>query len=222
MWVTILLYAIFILELILKGVARKFTGRLWERSGSPAHDFHLARQFVWPTLIFSTHTNRTICCAYYSICIFHFVNSFCIDPSVQSCPGSILTIRDVLMKAVPHLFIAESTQETSPGLKEGMRTLSIDEATAGPEIDGTSNDKVGRSDAAEIPQCISEADKSTNLRVEDTNSAAGELEDPSFEGIVRIQGIEPNLDLPLEWAARNLCGPEHFIHVTVISTCPTH
>lgn len=151
-----------------------------------------------------------------------FCYQFFIDPTVQSCPGSILTIRDVLMKAVPHLFTAENIQETSPGLKEGMRTLSIDEATAGPESDGTSNDKVGRSDAAEISQCISEADKSTNLRVEDTNSAVGELEDPCFEGIVRIQGIEPNLDLPLEWVARNLCGPEHYIHVIVISTCPTH
>jgi hypothetical protein len=34
----------------------------------------------------------------------------------------------------------------------------------------------------------------------------------------RYRGIEPSLDLPLEWVARNLCGPENFIHFIVIST----
>ncbi|EFJ05609.1 hypothetical protein SELMODRAFT_136904, partial [Selaginella moellendorffii] len=34
-----------------------------------------------------------------------------------------------------------------------------------------------------------------------------------FDGTVKIQGIQPNLDLPFDWVARNLAGQEHFTHV---------
>lgn len=35
-------------------------------------------------------------------------------------------------------------------------------------------------------------------------------------GVIRIQGIEPSPDLPLDWIARNLCGPDHFVHICVL------
>ncbi|KAI5067092.1 hypothetical protein GOP47_0017620 [Adiantum capillus-veneris] len=34
-------------------------------------------------------------------------------------------------------------------------------------------------------------------------------------GIVRIQGIEPSPDLPIDWIARNLCGADHFVHTCI-------
>jgi hypothetical protein len=60
MWVTILSYATFVLQLILKGVGWKSPGRLWGRSGSSAHNFHLTRQLVWPAQIFPPTLIRLI------------------------------------------------------------------------------------------------------------------------------------------------------------------
>ncbi|MCO5572736.1 hypothetical protein L7F22_026495 [Adiantum nelumboides] len=35
-------------------------------------------------------------------------------------------------------------------------------------------------------------------------------------GVIRIQGIEPSPDLPVDWIARNLCGPDHFVHTCIL------
>lgn len=33
--------------------------------------------------------------------------------------------------------------------------------------------------------------------------------------LVRIQGIEPKLDIPFAWVVNNLMHPEHFLHISV-------
>ena len=33
--------------------------------------------------------------------------------------------------------------------------------------------------------------------------------------LVRIQGIEPKLEIPFSWVANNLLNPEHFLHISV-------
>eukprot|EP01018_Ginkgo_biloba_P030698 Gb_31520 [translate_table: standard] len=43
-----------------------------------------------------------------------------------------------------------------------------------------------------------------------------ELPKTSFRGrigVIRVQGIEPNLDLPFDWVVQNLVAPEHFLHI---------
>lgn len=45
----------------------------------------------------------------------------------------------------------------------------------------------------------------------------------SVEGeikLVRIQGIEPKLEIPFSWVVTNLINPEHFLHIIVCVKVP--
>jgi len=83
------------------------------------------------------------------------------------------------------------------------------------ETEGARDDGVVQANteaAEEVPSTSSPKESLSGL-----NNPVAESDGLDFEGIIRIQGIEPSLDLPLEWVARNLCGPENFIHFIVIS-----
>lgn len=104
---------------------------------------------------------------------------------------------------VPHLFSPPERLEKPPS-SSSSRESSPKSAGAAETTEGADpSEEVSPQEGTGVP---SEA--------EEVADAAGSV----FEGIVRIQGIEPSLDLPLEWVARNLCGPENFIHLIVIST----
>lgn len=38
--------------------------------------------------------------------------------------------------------------------------------------------------------------------------------------LVRIQGIEPKLEIPFAWVVTNLINPEHFLHISVCVKVP--
>lgn len=38
--------------------------------------------------------------------------------------------------------------------------------------------------------------------------------------LVRIQGIEPKLEIPFSWVVNNLMNPEHFLHICVYMRVP--
>lgn len=38
--------------------------------------------------------------------------------------------------------------------------------------------------------------------------------------LVRIQGIEPKLEIPFAWVVTNLINPDHFLHVIVFVKLP--
>lgn len=38
--------------------------------------------------------------------------------------------------------------------------------------------------------------------------------------LVRIQGIEPKLEIPFSWVVSNLINPEHFLHICVCVKVP--
>jgi len=38
--------------------------------------------------------------------------------------------------------------------------------------------------------------------------------------LVRIQGIQPKLEIPFSWVVNNLVNPEHFLHVCVCLKLP--
>jgi autophagy-related protein 5 len=109
---------------------------------------------------------------------------------------------------VPHLFSPAEAMEKAYTVSKESSPLERPKPESVTE--GTSDEGVGQAGT----------DASTSSPKETGGagrSPAAEPEELEFEGIIRIQGIEPSLDLPLEWVARNLCGPENFIHFIVIS-----
>lgn len=123
--------------------------------------------------------------------------------------GNILTVRDALLKMVPHLFSPPETME-----KQSRESSPPQKQKTESETEGAKDDLVVQTnnDAAEEIKNTSPKETVSGL-----NNPVSESDALDFEGIIRIQGIEPSLDLPLEWVARNLCGPENFIHFIVIS-----
>ncbi|KAG0631821.1 hypothetical protein M758_1G281500 [Ceratodon purpureus] len=84
----------------------------------------------------------------------------------------------------------------SSSLKRGK----LEQAT-----EGISDDAMAQvnSDASKVAEVTSTSSKGTEMGSEVRVSESDTLD---FEGIIWIQGIEPSLELPLEWVVRNLVG----------------
>lgn len=52
-------------------------------------------------------------------------------------------------------------------------------------------------------------------RAEVEETAIEHVNDASEIKLVRIQGIEPKLDIPFSWVVNNLMNPDHFLHICV-------
>lgn len=46
------------------------------------------------------------------------------------------------------------------------------------------------------------------------------LSKPAEIKLLRIQGIEPKLEIPFTWLANNLINPDHFLHICVYVKVP--
>jgi hypothetical protein len=160
--------------------------------------------------------------------------------------GTTLTLRDALMKVVPHLFSSsptisnEVTSEAPSVMRASSNAGATEPATSVMETTDTivTGEEIAErpEEAAEIsklPDTSNEGGKNVGSLasdVQESEASIGIVNDSylklggpiavhnEFNGIVRVQGIEPSLDLPLDWVARNLCGPEHFVHLSVICT----
>ncbi|CAM6114107.1 unnamed protein product [Calypogeia fissa] len=180
--------------------------------------------------------------------------------------GFVLTLRDALMKFVPHLFSSpslpvevETVEPTDTSIDSHESLLgdtgmprSYSDVTRGnlgthdvesvdtqskPSIDDTEQRPEPETDdlitpGQEGPEVKGHMDPEEGSQ-EQIKSFPSHGEKASlrssggvwkglhmdsaiqFNGVVRIQGIEPNLDIPLDWVARNLCGPEQFIHICI-------
>lgn len=63
--------------------------------------------------------------------------------------------------------------------------------------------------------------------LEEVEEASCDREEASFGPsdkaelkLVRIQGIEPKLEIPFSWVVNNLMNPEHFLHICVYIRVP--
>lgn len=68
---------------------------------------------------------------------------------------------------------------------------------------------------------VNEGDASTNQSTGDEgenscdpDSSTHPLENAEIK-LVRIQGIEPSLEIPFSWVVNNLMNPEYFLHICV-------
>lgn len=138
--------------------------------------------------------------------------------------GKVLTIRDALMKAVPDLF-SSCSPPPSPGDGEETATTVSNSESASSEGDRPVPDPAEDSAAAAPTDSpAAEGDKDGQVigvlhcsGQDVDNVLQGSGSRSKLNGFVRVQGIEPDLDLPLDWVARNMSCPEHFIHVIVFT-----
>ena len=81
--------------------------------------------------------------------------------------------------------------------------------------------------------CIEESEDSQKVSSEDVGSSTGagegkEIVSQPMESccndaeikLIRIQGIEPKLEIPFSWVVNNLKNPEHFLHICVCVKIP--
>ncbi|BFI24572.1 autophagy-related protein 5 [Marchantia polymorpha subsp. ruderalis] len=164
---------------------------------------------------------------------------------------TVLTLRDALMKVVPHLFSSKSpivNNESDESRRSPESSAESDPAKLGEVSDqDTGNEKLepevgdivvvaplpcGADETGDSHEALEEESR---MNAQDPCGNLYEFGDEDkllsttgglweglkvqsakqFEGVVRIQGIELNLDIPLDWVARNLCGPEMFIHLCI-------
>ncbi|KAJ7517120.1 hypothetical protein O6H91_21G011100 [Diphasiastrum complanatum] len=138
------------------------------------------------------------------------------------------TLRDALLKVFPHLFInppemhKEKLSNTGrpDGPPSGYLEAKVDNVHEDFEKSrGTLADEsaISSSDALESHSLWKSHGVSP---LPPPESLSGLESNIKFKGTVRIQGIEPNLDLPIDWIAKNLCGTEHFVHMCVFTFVP--
>lgn len=110
--------------------------------------------------------------------------------------GGMLTLWDALVKIAPHLF-AQSVE-----LATGDQSIPIPLIWEGDSVENVT--QICSSSTNVQPSNLSFTKYFSLLRGQK----------PFFRnGILRIQGIEPSPDLPIDWIAQNLCGLEQFVHV---------
>ncbi|XP_068643032.1 autophagy protein 5 isoform X2 [Aristolochia californica] len=112
--------------------------------------------------------------------------------------GMYLTLHDALKALLPEIFMDESSldEQNSNMILEDVPRFTESDSHSGEleKVSSTVNNiTMGISDR-HSPHC-----SSSKSRVK----------------LIRIQGIEPNLDLPLSWVISNLLNPEFYLHVCV-------
>ncbi|KAK6266986.1 hypothetical protein QUC31_017823 [Theobroma cacao] len=88
-----------------------------------------------------------------------------------------------------------------------------------------SDSKLARVDFEDAQKIPSE-DVSSNKVVEDQGQNAYEhreaccISSSAEIKLIRIQGIEPKLEIPFSWLVNNLLNPDHFLHICVCVKVP--
>ncbi|KAL6530994.1 autophagy protein 5 [Orobanche hederae] len=101
--------------------------------------------------------------------------------------GRCFTLHDAIKALLPEMFTKES---------------SVNVNTCGAEGKGVESSDVG----------ISEGNEGSG---EAETEHVGLLSTSAEIKIVRIQGIEPKLEIPFGWVVNNLMNPEHYLHVCI-------
>ncbi|XP_068643031.1 autophagy protein 5 isoform X1 [Aristolochia californica] len=117
---------------------------------------------------------------------------------IRNNEGMYLTLHDALKALLPEIFMDESSldEQNSNMILEDVPRFTESDSHSGEleKVSSTVNNiTMGISDR-HSPHC-----SSSKSRVK----------------LIRIQGIEPNLDLPLSWVISNLLNPEFYLHVCV-------
>ncbi|XP_044505829.1 autophagy protein 5 [Mangifera indica] len=116
---------------------------------------------------------------------------------IHSEEGKCFTLGDALKAILPEFFV------DLPLIGEELPKLEDENKTNIPSEDASSN----RS-AEEGVENLCERTKSSS------STTITEIK------LVRIQGIEPKLEIPFSWLVNNLMNPEHFLHICICVKVP--
>ncbi|KAE8695370.1 Autophagy protein Apg5 family isoform 3 [Hibiscus syriacus] len=128
-----------------------------------------------------------------SLCSQKYQQSFGeTDFTAQVKTDKCFTLHDALKTLVPELFLDEPLTNVKLG------GVDFEEAVGNPNED-VSSDKVVE-------------DQGQN---EYEHPEAGHIPSSAEIKLIRIQGIEPKLEIPFSWVANNLINPDYFLHICV-------
>lgn len=113
--------------------------------------------------------------------------------------GKCFTLRDAVKALLPELFVEKTVID-----EEISRIELVEESRAPLEDESSmrSEEDVEEKQRENVECCCPSDDAETRLK------------------LVRIQGIEPKLEIPFSWVVNNLMNPEHFLHVCVCVKLP--
>ena len=139
--------------------------------------------------------------------------------SIQNCSFLFIIMITTLVMANKHLLCTSVTAGKCFTLGDAVKALL-------PEL---FPDKSLPNDSMSLPQvedgegsALEEASDTGSARSpEDTGESVRECQDSCSLSetadvkLIRIQGIEPKLEIPFAWVVNNLMNPEHFLHISV-------
>ncbi|KAJ9707295.1 hypothetical protein PVL29_002327 [Vitis rotundifolia] len=109
------------------------------------------------------------------------------------------TLRDAVKALLPEFFVEKTL------IDEEISRIELEEESRAPSDDesNTRNEEdVEEKQRENVECCCPSDDAVTKLK------------------LVRIQGIEPKLEIPFSWVVNNLMNPEHFLHICVCVKVP--
>ncbi|XP_062029805.1 autophagy protein 5 [Rosa rugosa] len=121
-----------------------------------------------------------------------------INRPVEIQEGRCFTLHDAVKSLLPDYFVVKSL-----GTAESLTVV------------GDDKQRVSSEDASDDKKAEEEVETSSDDHVK----ASYEHEEPEIK-LVRIQGIEPKLEIPFSWVANNLMHPEYFLHISLYLKVP--
>lgn len=109
--------------------------------------------------------------------------------------GKCFTLFDAVKALLPELFRDKSVPNDSmslPQVDDGERSALEEASSTG---SARSSEETGESAHERHESCF--------------------LSETADIKLIRIQGIEPKLEIPFAWVINNLMNPEHFLHISV-------
>lgn len=103
------------------------------------------------------------------------------------CTGKSFTLNDAIKALLPQLFTKEALVDLDSHAAESV---------GGEGSDGGSS-------------------RSSQKPGESLSACTGMFSNGSEIKLVRIQGIEPRLDIPFGWVVKNLMNPDQYLHVCI-------
>ncbi|XP_031494006.1 autophagy protein 5 [Nymphaea colorata] len=115
---------------------------------------------------------------------------------IQKYEGEYFSLRDMVDSLLPGLFSGQAWIDDQELSSESGNELRVDDVDLNLESGSASHSK-------------GEGGEEISSR----SSSGRQMGKKAKIELIRIQGIEPKLDLPFAWAYHNLMHPDHFLHV---------
>nr|GME03168.1 expansin-A13-like [Ipomoea batatas] len=107
--------------------------------------------------------------------------------------GKLFTLGDAVKSLLPECFVDNSPTNTNTNTRRAEE--EVEKRLPSEETNTTSGQEKGEASNEPVEPCA--------------------FSDGAEIKVVRIQGIEPKLEIPFAWVVKNLMNPEYFLHICV-------